>query len=538
MSERAATDLEPAEWIAARRPSAFTVGLGKDKYRPDLLVLVHVPTGIALLAEPIEPDVTLEEIADRVAAFVEQPGMVSATEKAAPPTALRVETPDLAEALRERVEASLPVTVGEVPEIEPLLEGLARVAKSLAPETKVLPFRMGRAEDATVEAFFAAANRVFVRGPWQTAHESQVFGLEAPAFGWPAGAAVSIIGSAGEHPGVLVFPSLDQSVRFLEQAAEADRTGETPLADSAVFSVNFDAKREVPKDRVKRAKALALRPADPQGFPWVQRFAPRNVPLDLSDDDYAFAAALLDALASLLDADQGLFERETMETSVEAEGAFATAESRRTVRLVAPHPAMTWGWSEDAIEAFRWSTADEVLEEYQPGPALDAVEGFLAFKIFARNEEPFDLAHDDVEEYLLRYLPAEGAVPDDEVALLPDRLAHFLRWLGERGHIAADLAGVLAADTDRVRADYLARIHDPSLFSDAKTLALEIRKAGVDVDDQEAVARFMEEYEARLPDDEPSSKKWTWQPGEPVPDPKGDCPCGSGKRYRKCCMPR
>ena len=43
----------------------------------------------------------------------------------------------------------------------------------------------------------------------------------------------------------------------------------------------------------------------------------------------------------------------------------------------------------------------------------------------------------------------------------------------------------------------------------------------------------------RLPGEPgPHGKAWVCTPDQPPPDPRGPCPCGSGKRYRKCCMPR
>ena len=35
-----------------------------------------------------------------------------------------------------------------------------------------------------------------------------------------------------------------------------------------------------------------------------------------------------------------------------------------------------------------------------------------------------------------------------------------------------------------------------------------------------------------------AEKKWVWNPADPPPDPKAAYPCGSGRRYKKCCMPR
>ena len=73
-------------------------------------------------------------------------------------------------------------------------------------------------------------------------------------------------------------------------------------------------------------------------------------------------------------------------------------------------------------------------------------------------------------------------------------------------------------------------------------------RQGVDPTDSRAVDAFMTEFNERVQTD-PSlmplpvdfshhRRAWVWTPDQPPPDPRGPCPCGSGKRYRKCCMPR
>ena len=36
----------------------------------------------------------------------------------------------------------------------------------------------------------------------------------------------------------------------------------------------------------------------------------------------------------------------------------------------------------------------------------------------------------------------------------------------------------------------------------------------------------------------PARSRWIWSGEGSPPDPKAPCPCGSSKRYKKCCMPR
>jgi hypothetical protein len=545
--DRDRAPLPPGEWIALRRSLAAT----------DFIVVVHADTRVVLLADSIAVDTGLDEVADRVAALVDEPMLAVIKQKPAPPSAVRVEDAALAEALRARLERAVPVVVGSVAEAEPLLAGLAQAFGGAEPETNVLPFRAGRVGEQTLAAFFTAANRLYLCAPWDAAHDSHVFAVEAETLGWPKGACATFIGSTGADPGVLVFRSLEDYLRFIEQADRAEQMDETPMADCPVFSINFDAKRDVPRDRVKRAKAAALRPADPQGFPWLQRFAPQNRPIEIVDDDYAFAAALLDALAGFVETHAGIFDRSGLESPLESEGVFEAAGERQTLRVIAPHPDVPWPWGDTAIEYYRWWEADEVRDEFLTATRgadrsaadeealAEAVAQIFRCKIEYQSVEPLDFAHDDVEQFLLEYFPALEFTADADVPHVPDRVAQFIRWLGESGRIDQELAQSLVEDIDRLRDEFLVRARDPKLFGPEKRLVAAMQAAGIDTDDEAAVARFMDEYVDPYPDlEDPEAvpraaeKKWTWTAGEPAPDPKGACPCGSGKRYKKCCMPR
>jgi len=369
----------------------------------------------------------------------------------------------------------------------------------------------------TLAAFFAAADALFAKEPWTATFDSHVMGVDAPEFGWPKGACAAVIGEVGDRPSVMVFPSLEQYVRFLEQTDEAELTDEPPVVDCAVFSINFDPRREAPKEHVRQAKALGLKAADPRGFPWLERFAPRNIPLDPEEEDYGFAAALMQGIVGLLAKDADLFTREELTEPIVGEGVFAVDGEQHTVAVTAPHPEAPWRWDESAMEYFRWAAVDELCEEYLKGfegegglecvaadAVVETIEDFFAFKIFSQGLDPLDIAHDDIEEYLLRHLPTlTRHVREEDVPQIPARLGAFMRWLGEEGRIDPELAAILEADVDRCRVDFFARMKEPA------------------------------EGEAPAP-----SKKWVWKPGDPMPDPKGDCPCGSGKRYKKCCLVR
>jgi hypothetical protein len=418
----------------------------------------------------------------------------------------------------------------------------------------VLPFRRGRVDDDGLTAFFTAANRLYLTEPWETAHDSHVFAVDAAGFGWLPGACACLIGEVGEHPGVLVFGSLQDYLVFIEEAEKARKIDEPPLAPCPVFSINFDPKHEAPRDRVKRAKAAGLRPARAQAFPWIQRFAASNVPVEVEAADYAFATALLESLAAMIEAHDDLFLRMGLDPPLVSDGP---------VRVTAPHPDVPWAWGETALEYYRWWEADEVRDRFIAATAsaertpqeeearAEAVAVLFRCKIEHQGVEPLDFAHDDMEELLLEYVPESEVIADEHLPKLPDRIIEFIRWLGDEKSLDAELVDTLCEDADRLRDTFLEHARDPERFGPEKQLVVAMEAAGIDTEDEAAITRFMEEYVPKATDaaeyedlddaDEVprvAEKKWTWTPGEPAPDPKAPCPCGSGKRYKKCCMPR
>ena len=175
------------------------------------------------------------------------------------------------------------------------------------------------------------------------------------------------------------------------------------------------------------------------------------------------------------------------------------------------------------------------------------VDEALRFK--ASRGEPGDRwTADDVEEYLLRHYPTRGGAPDEEIELVPASLDDFLEWLGTLGKGGAGTLRAARERLARCRGRFLADARDPRRFGPAKTLLRAMVREGVDPTDSRAVDSFMTGFNERVQKD-PSlmplpvdfsrhGRAWVWTPDQPPPDPRGPCPCGSGKRYRKCCMPR
>jgi hypothetical protein len=134
----------------------------------------------------------------------------------------------------------------------------------------------------------------------------------------------------------------------------------------------------------------------------------------------------------------------------------------------------------------------------------------------------------------------------------PEVLRAFCAWLRDTRVLSARIANAAVRCITASEARFYQYAADRSRFGLAKTLTTMMHERGIDVTDDEQVRDFIAEYNTR-PDagwtaptmelyahraDRPAKQRWTAEPGGAVPDAKSPCPCGSGRRYKKCCMRR
>ena len=137
-------------------------------------------------------------------------------------------------------------------------------------------------------------------------------------------------------------------------------------------------------------------------------------------------------------------------------------------------------------------------------------------------------------------------------------LIAFYDWLAADKTIPPKVAAAVRERVPAIRNRFLAAARDPSRYGPAKSFFMQMKAEGVDLEDEAAVRDYMLRYNARLEKggaskrpsavavvDEPRSQarlklspRWVPPPGAAPPGKKTPCPCGSGRAYGKCCMPR
>ena len=227
--------------------------------------------------------------------------------------------------------------------------------------------------------------------------------------------------------------------------------------------------------------------------------------------------------------------------------------------MTCPPSDLPWQWGkEEPIEGLRRHQGEEMAAAFhgsrlaegtraeEADADLEAAQAMLEFKT-RYGGSLGEWTPEDVTAFMLEHYPSHGMATGAELDALPPRFDAFLAWLAASGRGQAAQLRDARRRLEECRDRFLQEANDPRRFGLAKTVVQAMSAAKVDMDDPAAVETFMRDFSHRLQADPsllPSlgggsrGKAWVWDGVPPPPDPLGACPCGSGRRYRKCCMPR
>jgi len=112
---------------------------------------------------------------------------------------------------------------------------------------------------------------------------------------------------------------------------------------------------------------------------------------------------------------------------------------------------------------------------------------------------PADLGEGDLRELLLSIYPRKITVFDEaDTADTVPAVRDFLAYLAERGEIPEGTARALERELDEIAPRFTEEMMDPSNWGMAGSLVHAMAAAGVDLDDQAAVDRWISGYNAHL----------------------------------------
>ena len=102
-----------------------------------------------------------------------------------------------------------------------------------------------------------------------------------------------------------------------------------------------------------------------------------------------------------------------------------------------------------------------------------------------------------VELFLSDWLPRKVSLREGEVESLPTVLRAWLRFVGDQRGFEGRLVDELLAAVGMFEADYRVAMGDPARYGPAKSIAGLMQAEGVDVADQAAVQRWIDDFNAR-----------------------------------------
>jgi hypothetical protein len=385
---------------------------------------------------------------------------------------------------------------------------------------------------------------------------------------------------------VLIYDSVESHRAMEAMAAVLEETGELPDdLGTGILSLNFDRRSDIPKAMRREIARHGWEVAGPNAYPRIVLIDADRLLRPLTESHVRLVTVIADGLASFCARHRDRLGAE-LSRPITDEVAVRLGAEIFTVRVTAPHPDAPWDEGEDdgsdgddTTESEAAQLLDAFLEtqahsksgsqapEQAQGDWIDAAaficDALLGYKLNYADGRLDRFTAAEIEDFLLEHFPRKVTADEQMVRRTPEILLAFCAWLRERGRVTPRAAQAIARCIREKQALFYRYATDRSRFGLAKNFITLAQESGVDITDEAQMQGFMAEYNdmlrqglidpvgplfpSRLPAEPPETsprtvrplkRRWAPQPGERAPDPASPCPCGSGRRYKKCCMPR
>jgi hypothetical protein len=202
----------------------------------------------------------------------------------------------------------------------------------------------------------------------------------------------------------------------------------------------------------------------------------------------------------------------------------------------------------------------EWAQEWSRTPAFDALtmeqkdeaeyitESFTTYMYDYHDVTPEHWNVGDMQECVLETLPRKISAKEIYYSSLAPVLASFFTFLGETNRLPDGFA--MASRIRTLDKKIVAASNDPRRWGMAKTFAMAAIASGVDLTDDAQMQTFARTYNEQIIGQSPSvqpaydEEEWdtddshqatTYVRESPKVGRNDPCPCGSGKKYKKCC---
>jgi len=193
----------------------------------------------------------------------------------------------------------------------------------------------------------------------------------------------------------------------------------------------------------------------------------------------------------------------------------------------------TYEWG----KTFSESKYFQDLTEEQQHESEFIVQTFTEYMYSNNLLIPEEWDESGLEECCLDTLPRKITADESYYESIAPVLSSFFRFLGEKELLRN--ASKLANKVKKIDKQIVKNSSDSSSWGMAKTLFMNAKKAGVDIENEDELKKFMYLFNQQQL---ANTKKADTIISLPAPNPKKEkigrndqCPCGSGKKYKKCC---
>lgn len=195
--------------------------------------------------------------------------------------------------------------------------------------------------------------------------------------------------------------------------------------------------------------------------------------------------------------------------------------------------AMMEQWFDDYIK----SSFFDNLTDREKDNAGFIIKIFSEYMYNYLYESPEQWSSSSVEEVLSDVFPRKISADQETYEDVEPVLTTFFTFLSDSNKIKN--ANALTKAVKKACPKMLREANDSSNWGMAKSLMMGAFESGIDIDDKQAMDKFMMQYNANIMNKNLSAQPHSLLPTNTATKPKVGrnefCPCGSGKKYKRCC---
>lgn len=177
------------------------------------------------------------------------------------------------------------------------------------------------------------------------------------------------------------------------------------------------------------------------------------------------------------------------------------------------------------MDEFELSTNFKSLINTQKEDSRSIADFFATCMYNYEGVSPSGWDEDSLASCCLDVLPKKISEGEQFFKNVEPVLSQFFIFLGKKNVISNGME--LAECLKQISKDMIKAAADPSNWGSAKTFVMSAINAGVDLSDEDALDKYMKEYNQQI-----FAIRTTNYPRIGRNDP---CMCGSGKKFKKCC---